>query len=138
LRSSETSRSLSISVEGELSREELKDIRKAVRTIGRAADEMIEGDVKGAARQVEKLQRLDTLSQVQAEVEVKREVSVGTFAFVDCPAGPAPEHPAPSAPKQPETPCAAPAPPPTPAEAGDLNLNESFLHKLIEDAGKAA
>lgn len=145
-RSSENSQSLSISIEGNLSRQELKDIRKAVKTIGRVADELMEGDADGVARQVEKLQRLDTLSQVQAEVGVKREVSLGNFAVAECPVspapavaecpvGPAPEQPAPSAPEEPKVRCSAPLPPPASAEAAEPNPTESFLHKLIESSG---
>lgn len=144
LRSSENSRSVSISIEGNLSRQELRDIRKAIKTIGRAADELMEGDVDGAARQVEKLQRLDTLSQVQAEVEVKREVSLGTLAVAECPAYPAPEQPAPSLPEQPKVAGTAPLPPPNtfavaecPA-APETNGTESFLHQLIEGCGQDA
>jgi hypothetical protein len=139
-RSAETSQSLSVSVEGNLSRQELKDIRKAIKTIGRAADELTEGDVDGATRQVEKLQKLDTLSQVQAQVEVKREISLGTFAVAECPASPVPEQPAVSAPEQPKVSpgaiAVAECPAQQPASAAGTTPSESFLHKLIEGCGK--
>jgi len=69
-------RSFSFTVEGELSREELKDIRKAIRTIEKATRDVLKGNTEKAAQRASRLERLDTIAQLQAEVEMTRKVSV--------------------------------------------------------------
>ena len=118
--------SLSVSVEGDLSREELHDIRKAIKTIGHVANELAEGDVDGAARQAEKLQRLDSLAGIEAEVEVKQEVTVEKLFRADCPCEPeTPMSPMPDDKKQPVVPPICKAPDDNSTSTADL------LQKLI-------
>jgi len=71
-------RSFSFTVEGELSRKELKDIRRAIRTIEKATHDVLKGKTEKAAQRASKLERLDTIAQLQAEVEMTRKVSVET------------------------------------------------------------
>jgi len=87
------SRELSITVEGDLSRDELKDIRRAVKTIMKATRDALSGDPEKAAERVEKLGNLDQIASVEAAVTVSREVSVARVsgAVLAAPAEVSPE-----------------------------------------------
>ena len=129
VRSLETKNSFSLSIEGSLNRQELKDIRKAIKVIGRATRELMEGDQKHAAKHVEKLQKLDTIAELQAEVAVKREVSLQSFAVAECPASPTEGT---ATPEQ-TTPISAPPLQPAPAETNGTapEKTETLLDKLL-------
>ena len=73
-----TGSEFSMSVEGDLSRRELKDIRRALRIIMKAAEDFAENNPEKAARRVSKLSRLDHLAAVNAEFQVRQELSVST------------------------------------------------------------
>ena len=78
LLSREWSRSFSLSVEGDLSREERRDIHKALRTINQVTRTLLRGDVEKAAKQSEKLQRLDSIASLEAELSITRQITLET------------------------------------------------------------
>jgi hypothetical protein len=72
-------RNFSFSIQGDLSREEAKDIRKAIRTIQRATRDLTSPDAEKAADKaadvLARLDKLDTIDRLDAKIEVKREVA---------------------------------------------------------------
>jgi len=70
----------SISVEGDLNREELKDIRRAIRTIQKAANDVLKGHEEKAASRTARLASLDQIASIDADMEFHREVSVTQVA----------------------------------------------------------
>ena len=66
----------SITVDGDLNKEELKDIRKAIRTIQKAAKDVLKGHDEKAEARTAKLADLDQLASIDADLEFNREVSV--------------------------------------------------------------
>jgi len=80
MRSREWSKSVSLSIEGDLNREELRDIRKALRTIEKVNRTLMRGDVEKAAEQAEKLQRLDSIVSLDAELSITRQVTLETWS----------------------------------------------------------
>ncbi|MBF0395319.1 MAG: hypothetical protein HQK78_00955 [Desulfobacterales bacterium] len=63
------SKSLAISVEGNLSEDELKDIQTAVKTIGKAFEDFLSGDVDKATDRVLKIGEMDSISSLEATLE---------------------------------------------------------------------
>jgi hypothetical protein len=70
------SSAFSFSVDGELNREELKDIRRAIRTIQKAANDVLKGHEEQAASRTARLAGLDQIASIDADLEFHREVSV--------------------------------------------------------------
>jgi len=70
------SSTFSMSVEGDLNREELKDIRRAIRTIQKAANDVLRGHEEKAASRTARLANLDQIASIDADLEFHREVSV--------------------------------------------------------------
>jgi len=66
----------SITVDGDLNKEELKEIRTAIRTIQKAANDVLKGHEEKAAAQTAKLAGLDQIASIDADLEFNREVSV--------------------------------------------------------------
>jgi hypothetical protein len=66
----------SITVDGDLNKEELKDIRTAIRTIQKAASDVLKGHEEKAAARTAKLSDLDQIASIDADLEFNREVSV--------------------------------------------------------------
>jgi hypothetical protein len=66
----------SIGVDGDLNREELKDIRRAIRTIQKAANDVLRGHEEKAASRTARLANLDQIASIDADLEFHREVSV--------------------------------------------------------------
>jgi hypothetical protein len=128
--SGEWSRSFSLSIEGDLNRKELRDIRKAVRTIEKVNRTLARGDADKAAEQAEKLQRLDTITSLDAELMRTRQVTLETWT------GNTPAQPI-EPPSQPEVPLDA-APDtiivPAPIAAPDSDNEPTILQQLIESS----
>jgi hypothetical protein len=66
----------SITVDGDLNKAELKDIRSAIRTIQKAANDALKGHEEKAASRTAKLSDLDQIASIDADLEFNREVSV--------------------------------------------------------------
>jgi hypothetical protein len=66
----------SISVDGDLNKAELKDIRSAIRTMQKAANDVLKGHGEKAAARTARLSDLDQLASVDADMEFNREVSM--------------------------------------------------------------
>jgi hypothetical protein len=66
----------SITVDGDLNKEELKEIRTAIRTIQKAATDVLKGHDEKAATRTAKLAGLDQIASIDADLEFNREVSV--------------------------------------------------------------
>jgi len=70
------SSAFSLSVDGDLNKEELKDIRRAIRTIQKAANDALKGHDEKAASRTAKLASLDQIASIDADLEFNQEVSV--------------------------------------------------------------
>jgi len=66
----------SITVDGDLNKEELKDIRSAIRTIQKVAKDVQKGHDEKAAARTAKLANLGQIGSIDADLEFSREVSV--------------------------------------------------------------
>ncbi|HLQ76091.1 MAG TPA: hypothetical protein VK210_01985, partial [Terriglobia bacterium] len=66
----------SLTVDGDLNKEELKDIRRAIRIIEKSAHDVLTGHADKAASRTAKLAKLDQLASIDADVEFQQEVSV--------------------------------------------------------------
>jgi len=77
----------SFTVEGELNKEELRDIKKALKAIDNILESVLSGNMNKAAGKIEKLSRLDTLAAVEADIHLERSVVVErqTLAAVSAP-----------------------------------------------------
>ena len=64
------------SVDGDLNHEEMKDIRRAIRTIQKAANDVLKGHEEKAASRTARLGSLDQIASIDADLEFYREVSV--------------------------------------------------------------
>jgi ribosome-associated translation inhibitor RaiA len=69
-------REMTFTVEGELSAEEQKDIRKALKTLDRMMHNFVNGDVKPMLAKARKLQGLESLASVEAHMSYERTVLV--------------------------------------------------------------
>jgi hypothetical protein len=65
----------SITLDGELNKDELKDIRSAIRTMQKAANDIRKGHEEKAATRMAKLADLDQLAGIDADLGFTREVS---------------------------------------------------------------
>jgi len=66
----------SITVEGDLNKEELKDIRSAIRTMQKAAKDVLKGYDEKAAARMANLADLDQFASIDADLEFMRQISV--------------------------------------------------------------
>ena len=67
----------SVRVEGDLNKEELHDIRKVMKRIGRMMRKFLSGDISAVAEKAQKLlNKRDTLESVDAKLEFEKSVSV--------------------------------------------------------------
>ena len=71
-----SSQELSITVEGDLSEEELRDIRKLVRTTERLARDFARGDLEAVQKDTRRLSKLDSLASFQGAISISQSVSV--------------------------------------------------------------
>lgn len=94
----------SMSVDGDLNKEELKDIRRAIRTIQKAANDVLKGHEEKAAARTAKLANLDQIASIDAELEFNQEVSVTRISA---------QSNAAAIPESTEAPAPTPAPAPT-------------------------
>lgn len=65
-----------ISIDGHLSKKESKDIRKAIKIIGKMARDFVSGKIKKTMKRASKLMRLDSISSFEAALQYKQSVSV--------------------------------------------------------------
>lgn len=70
------SKEFSLSVEGELDREEIQDIAKAIRQVNKIMRMLLSGNMEHALKRATKLYRLDSLAGIEAMVEAEKSVSV--------------------------------------------------------------
>jgi hypothetical protein len=70
------SREFSLSVEGELDKEELRDISKAIRQVNKTMRDLFSGDMEQALKRAAKLYNLDSISGIEAVAKVVNSVSV--------------------------------------------------------------
>lgn len=76
----ENSKNLSISVDGDLSQEELADIKEALKQIdGMMTDLLHGGDISEAADEIEAIRNLESLSRLEADYSYEKEVLVEHF-----------------------------------------------------------
>lgn len=83
--SASKSSEFSMTVEGDLNKEELKDIRKAIRTIWKAERDILKGHDERATERTTKLAELDQIASIDAKLEFRQTVSV-TQTTVEPPA----------------------------------------------------
>src|SRR5262249_48299770 len=69
-------RDSSLTIEGDLSPAELKDIRKAIKTIQKATHDLASGDAGKTAQRTARLGGLDTIAELDAEISMSQTVSV--------------------------------------------------------------
>lgn len=69
--------SMSITVDGELSEEELADIREAVNAIGGMVEDFLAGDLSAMAADGELFKELDTIASLEAAFSYERQVTYG-------------------------------------------------------------
>jgi hypothetical protein len=70
------SKEFSLSIEGELDREEIRDIAKAIREVNKIMRRLLSGDTGHALKRASKLYRLDSLAGIEATMETGKSVSV--------------------------------------------------------------
>ncbi len=78
-----TGQQFSLTVEGDLNKDELKDIRRALKTIMKATKDLLRGHTEKAADRTAKLSKLDQLASIDAAVTFTREVSISQAAPQD-------------------------------------------------------
>lgn len=72
----EAARKFSLSIEGTLDKEETRDIHKAVQQVDKYFRRLQEGDLKHAIRRISKLDKLDSISGLQATLQTSQGVSL--------------------------------------------------------------
>lgn len=82
-------REMTFTVEGDLSAEEKKDIRKALRTLDRMMHNFVNGDLKPMLAKAEKLQGLESIAGLEAHMSYERTVVVAQQTQVTAVSGPA-------------------------------------------------
>jgi hypothetical protein len=71
-----TNRELVISVDGDLNRQELKDIKKALRTIGKIMKGFLSGDIGNSAAKAMKIGKLESISSLEASLQLEQNISL--------------------------------------------------------------
>ncbi len=64
-----------LSIDGDLNKQELKDIRKAIRIIDHSIEKFLSGDVEKAVDKAIKVMNLETVSGFEASLEIERFIS---------------------------------------------------------------
>ena len=72
-----SSTGFSVTVEGDLSKSELKDVRRAIKTVMKATRDVLMGHDKQAVERASKLSRLDQIASIDASVRFEHEASAG-------------------------------------------------------------
>lgn len=72
----EVSREYSIVVDGDLNKKELRDIRKAIRTIEKMMRDFLSGNVDHAVGKAMKVSKLESISSLEASLQFERSLSV--------------------------------------------------------------
>ncbi|MBN1104212.1 MAG: hypothetical protein JXL84_12415 [Deltaproteobacteria bacterium] len=85
-----SSHNFSLSLEGDLSQEEMKDIAKAVRSAEKILRNLLLGNTGQAMHEAMKTSRLDTLSSLQADLHVEQVVTFEKQVLTTAPADPEP------------------------------------------------
>lgn len=70
-----------LSIEGELSQEEIKDIQRVLDTLGKYASDLVAGTLEQPLEQLLDLHDLDTLQSVDASLEYSQSVTVSQLAL---------------------------------------------------------
>jgi len=71
-----TSSEFSFTVEGDLNKKELREIRRAIKTIQKATRDVLRDDEEKAAERTATLSRLDQLASIDADVQFRQEFSI--------------------------------------------------------------
>jgi hypothetical protein len=77
----------SLSVDGQLDKEELRDIAKAIRQVNKIMRRLLSGDMEHALKRASKLHKLDTISGIEALLEFDKTVSVAQQASTNTVSG---------------------------------------------------
>lgn len=72
----DASRELSVMVDGNLNKEELKDIEKAMRTIDKILRDFLSGDMDHAVSELMKINALESISSLEASLQFERNLSL--------------------------------------------------------------
>ena len=72
----EKNQDMTIQVVGDLNEEEMRQIHKALKIINRAMINALSGDMKHSMKHAMKIAKLDTISSVDAVLEIERKVSI--------------------------------------------------------------
>ncbi len=80
--STSSTQKYSVSVEGDLSQQELQDIHKALQTLEQASSKMQSGNLDGAQNKLEKLGDLKTLSGLSANISIQQSATLETGTIV--------------------------------------------------------
>ncbi|MBN1226593.1 MAG: hypothetical protein JXA79_06345 [Deltaproteobacteria bacterium] len=81
--SMEVNRELSITIEGNLSEEELKDIQKSIKTIDKILHEALSGNTDHALAMTNKVSSMESISSFSASLEIENTVSFGQQTIVE-------------------------------------------------------
>lgn len=73
---------LSIEVQGELSKAELRDVHKAIRSAREMLEDLREGDMEGALKEASRFGSLTTLNTLEAHTEYVSEIAASDFEYV--------------------------------------------------------
>ena len=71
-----TNRELIISVDGDLNKQELKDIKKALRTIGKIMRDFLSGDIGHAVAKALKIGKLESILSFEASLQFEQSISL--------------------------------------------------------------
>jgi hypothetical protein len=71
----DSNRDLYISVEGDLSRQELEDIKKAIKSVDKIMGQVLSGNMEKAVAMTNKLGSLDSISSLEASMELEKTVT---------------------------------------------------------------
>ena len=77
----DSGRDLYISVEGDLSSRELEDIKKAIKAVDKIMGQILSGDMEKALAMTSKLASLDSISGLEASLELEKTVTTEQTCF---------------------------------------------------------
>ena len=69
------SRELSILVDGDLDKQELKDINKAIKTIEKIMRDFLSGDIGNAVAKALRISKLESISSLEADLQFEQSIS---------------------------------------------------------------
>ena len=74
------SHEVSIKIEGDLSRQELRDIKKALKNLEKLFKDLMAGDLEHAAKRAFKIAKLDSISSLDASLQIREYLSIEQFS----------------------------------------------------------